>query len=411
MLRYRLAIASVAVTSAILACSSVAPTQAVVTVPTIVAQTMQALGSPVLTAAPSATLAPLGTPTAANLLPHSLYFLNKDAGGLTQIFRMEADGRTTRQVTFEPAPVDLYDVSPRDGSLAYISNNQLFLVDATGAGRRTLVDGGPIGSDNDRWTKSVGSPVWSPDGGTLAFSHDGLSFYNLATGAVSQALQNQIDTSSGFPMPRELYAPISYSADGSRLAISIAFFEAGAFAVYYPANNTIVRLKRLDGNLVCCRLDWVPDGTGIYLTSPSLGITDSGLFFADATTGIVTVLLPGAAPNDTYNFAEAVQVGRDGKIYFFFNNLPSIPVSGHTPLVLVRSDSDGLAGRTQLQPDVFPAINEVLWAPDASLALIATTDPNSKPVLYAGGQGQIVYTDGRPPVTIAPFVQSMHWGP
>lgn len=395
---------------AMLACASPFTTQAAVTVPTIVAQTMQALGSPIPPPVPSATPASLGTPTASQLLPHSLYYLDKDAGGLMQIFRMESDGKRTRQITFEPAAVDSFDVSARDGSLAYVSNNQLYLVDSFGAGRKTLVEGGPV-DDNYRFVNSVGSPVWSPDGSTIAFSHNGLDFYNVATGAITQVLQNQIDNSSGFPMPRELYAPLSYSPDGTRLVVNITFFEAGTLAIYYPANNALLRMKRADGGIICCRVDWIPDGTGLYLSNPTLGMVDSGLYFVDASTGGVSTLLPGSAPDNTYNFADAVQVGRDGKIYFFFNNLPTIPVTGHTPLFLVRSDSDGRTNRTRLLPDAFPAFNEVLWAPQAELAVLAVIDPNAKPELLAGGQAEIVYPDGRPPLTLAPFVQSMHWGP
>ena len=407
---YKLVAAALILGLAILACASPLATQTVSSIPTIVAQTMQALGSPAPAAAPSDTPAPPVTPAAANPLPASVYFLNKDSGGLMQIFRMEADARTTRQITFEPATVDAYDVSPQNGSLAYISNNQLFLVDATGAGRRTLVDGGPIDEGN-RWTNGVGSPLWSPGGAMIAFSHNGLNFYSLATGAVSQVLQNQIDSSAGFPMPRELYAPVSFSPDGTRLVVNISFLEGGTYGLYYLSNNALLRMKRADGGMVCCRVDWVPDGTGLYLSSPTLGFVESGLFFADASTANVSTLLPGAASNDTYNFADSVQVGPDGKIYFFFNNLPSIPVSGHTPLILVRSDSDGVTGRKQLLPENFPAINEILWAPDASLAILATVDPSAKPEIDQGGQAQIVYLDGRPSVTIAPFVQSLHWGP
>lgn len=406
----RLTAAGLILALAALACASALPTQPVSSVPTIVALTMQALGSTVPSPAATATPAPLDTPTAANLLPHSLYYLDQDPNGRMQVFRLEADGRSTRQITFEPAPVDQYDVSPSDGSLAYVSNNQLFWVDATGAGRRTLVDGGPI-DDSNRFTNQVGTPVWSPDGSTLAFSHGGLNFYALSTGTITQVLQNQLDTSAGFPMPRELYAPQSFSPDGTRLVVNISFFEGGTYAIYFLSNNALVRMKRADGGVVCCRIDWVPDGGGLYLSNPNMGMVDSGLFFADVVTGTVTTLLPGAASNDTYNFADAVQVGPDGKIYFFFNNMPSIPTGGHTPLFLVRSDSDGLTGRTQLYPDGFPAINEVLWSSDASLAVIATVDPNAKPQLDAGGQAEVVYTDGRPPVTIAPFVESMHWGP
>ncbi len=162
-----------------------------------------------------------------------MYFLNNDSAGLLQVYRLERDGHAVHQITFEPASVDSYDISPKDGSLVYASNNQLLLVDVNGAGRRLLLDGGPL-DDNNRFTNGVGMPVWSPDGQTIAFNHGGLNFYSVSTGAVTQVLQNQIDTSSGFPVVHELYAPLKYAPDGSKLLISIGFYESGHGWDLYP---------------------------------------------------------------------------------------------------------------------------------------------------------------------------------
>ncbi len=392
--------------AAMLACASPIATPQVDQAASAVAQTLEALASSAPVPSPPATKTP--APTAVtDLLPHSLYFLNNDSGGHVQIFRIERDGKTLNQITFEPANVDTYDVSPKDGSIAYSTNNQLFLADAGGAGRRLLVDGGPV-DDNSRFTNSAGVPVWSPDGQTIAFSHGGLNFYTLSTGAINKVLENQIDNSAGFPIVHELYAPNRYSPDGSRLLINIGFYESGTFGIYRPSDNTLVRFTRPDGGNVCCHVYWVPDGTGLYVTSPTLGMFDSGLFYVDASSGAVTTLLPGGAPDGTYNFADAAQVGPDGQLYFFFNNLPVIPDSGHTPLYLVRSGSNGVTGRTQLKPDVFQNMNEVLWAPDASLAIVAFAPIQD---VYAGGQAEIVYPDARPNVVLVPFAQEMHWGP
>lgn len=406
--RFRIFLAVLVLAAAILACASpIAPQP--INVATGVAQTMQALASaqpatPFASPAATHTLAPTATP---NLLPHSLYFLNNDNAGLLQVFRIESDGKTIRQITFEPAAVDTYDVSPKDGSIAYSSNNQLLLVDAGGAGRRMLVDGGPV-DDNNRFTNGVGTPVWSPDGSAIAFSHGGLNFYVLSTGAVNKVLENQIDNSAGFPVVRELYAPSKYSPDGGKLLINIGFYEGGTFGIYSIASNTLVRFNRAEGGTVCCNAYWVPDGSGLYAASPVIGIIDSGLWYIDASSGNVTTLLPGAAPDGTYNFADAPQVGRDGQLYFFFNNLPQIPASGHTPLYMVHSNSDGLTGRAQLRPDVLDNINEILWAPDLSFAVVAFAPT---PDVYQGGQAEVVYTDGRPNVVLIPFAEQMHWGP
>ena len=363
--------------------------------------------APQATASPSAATPSATSPTSSNPLPHSLYFLNNDTGGLLQIYRLERDGHTVHQITFEPAAVETYDISPKDGSVVYASNNQMLLVDANGAGRRLLLDGGPL-DDNNRYTNGVGMPIWSPDGQTIAFNHGGLNFYSVSTGAVNRVLENQIDTSSGFAVVRQLYAPVRYSPDGSKLLVSIGFYEGGTYAIYVPSNNTLLPFKRSDGANVCCQADWVPDGSGLYASSSTIGMIDSGLWYLNPSDGSVATLLVGSAPDGTYNFAAAPQVGTDGKLYFFFNNLPAIPSNGHTPLVLVRSGSDGVTGREQLKTDVFNNTNEILWAPDASLAIV-TFAPTQD--VYQGGQAEVVFPDTRPNILLVPFAEQLHWGP
>ena len=405
MRRLGLVATPLALAAAILACASPLAPNTLVPAETGVALTLQAMAA-AATPAPSDTPAP--SPTAVpDVLPHDLYFINRDSGGLWQVFRIDADGQTLHQITFEPLSVDAYDVSPTDGSIAYITNNQLYLADAAGAGRRMLIDGGPV-DENNRWTNSVGSPVWSPEGQTLAYSHGGLSFLDPGTGAVNRVLQNQIDTSPGFPLVKEIYAPRAYSADGSKLLVDIGYYEGGTYGIYLPANNALVRFQRADGGIVCCDVNWIPDGSGVYITSPSLGMVESGLYYADAATGNVTALLPGALPDGTYNFAYAAQVGTDNRLYFFFNNLPQIPVESHTPLYLVRSGPDGVTDRTQLLPDAFPNINEILWAPDASLAILVIT-PN--PDASSGGEARAVYPDGRPSIILTSFARDLRWSP
>src|SRR4030095_5296354 len=107
------------------------------------------------------------TPT-DGLLTHTFYFLGTDAAGLTQVFRLEKDGKTMQQVTSEPANVGNYGVSPVDGSVAYIRNNQLLLLNADGSDRRLVVDGGKL-DENNPFLNVITNPVFSPNGQTLAY--------------------------------------------------------------------------------------------------------------------------------------------------------------------------------------------------------------------------------------------------
>ncbi len=410
MFRIKLLIPAVIIAAIVQACASPTGTQAP-SQPATTAATRTVEGTPSPFPPPSASPVAASPPSPSavpTLLPHSLYFLNRDSAGVLQVFRLEADGQTVRQVTSESAEVNTFDVSRQDGSVAYTSNNQLLLADANGAGRRILLDGGPI-TDANRLTNSVGLPVWSPDGQTLAFTYGGLNFYAMSSGTTTKVLENKIDTSQGFPIVGELYSPNGYSPDGSKLLVNIGLNEGGTFGIYDPSTNGLVRFTNSSGGLVCCRVDWTPDGSRLYVSNQFLGMFESGLFSVDSATGVVSTLLPGAASDNTFNFAYAAQVGQDGKLNFFFNNLTAVPNPGSTPLYLVRSDPDGVGNRTNLQPNTFDNITEVLWAPDASLAIVATLPPDA--IKDAGGQVEIIYPDGRQSIALPSFAQQMRWGP
>ena len=392
---------------ALLACNSPLAVATLQPPATGVALTLEVIASATAASLSGTDAAASSTPSAPNLLPHDLYFLDQDRTAHSQIFRLEPDGESVHQITFEPSSVDAYDVSAADGRIAYTSDNELFLVASDGSGRQMLLDGGPV-DENNRWSNSVGAPTWSHDGKTLAYSYGGLNLLTFEDGKARRILDNEIDTSPGFPIVHEVYSPDSFSPDGSRLLVNIAFYEGGTYGIYNIADRSLVRLGRADGGTICCHATWIPDGTGLYFASPSLGMIESGLFYADAFSGQVSTLLPSQGADGSYNFADAAQPGPDGKLYFFFNSLPDIPASGHTPLFLVRSASDGITGRARLLPDAFMGVNEILWSQDVGLAvLVIAPDANT----YTGGRAEIVYPDGRPAVRLVPSAQNLRWGP
>ncbi len=143
MFRLKILSAVIVLALAVLACATPFAGPQLNSAGTAVSQTLAAIQASTPLASPVAaqpTQAPAAT-SAPDLLSHPLYFLNNDKGGLVQIFRLAVDGKTVQQITFEPANVDSFDVSPLDGSIAYGSNNQLLLVDANGAGRRAADPG------------------------------------------------------------------------------------------------------------------------------------------------------------------------------------------------------------------------------------------------------------------------------
>jgi len=370
---------------------------------TIVASTMQAL-TPITT---ESTPEPTAT---AGLLPHSFYYLGTDNAGLTQVFRVERDGSTIHQATFEPTDVDSYGVSSVDGRVAYVSNNQMLLINADGSGRRVLVDGGAV-DENNPFLSRIDHPVFSPNGETIAYGHQGLSFYAIGTSITNRVIKNDIkEIGDGLFIPQEMYYPEKYSPDGTKLLITLGYYEGASSAIYYPASNSLVRLNGDYNGLICCGdQEWSADGSVFYTAYPFSGMFSSGMWRVDAVTGAVSTLLPGDADDGTFNVPDAPFLAPDGQLYYFFTKLPiSNGFVNSPPLQLVRSAPDGVTGREILRPDTFESMNEVLWAPDASFVIVALAPT---PDTYYGGRAEVIYLDGRPSIVLTPFAQEMKWGP
>jgi hypothetical protein len=375
-------------------------------VETLVAMTFQALAPET---ASMSTPAPGSSPS---LLPHPLYFLSNDSQAISQIYRLERDGKTKLQLTAESSNVWDFDVSLADGSIAYEVNNQLILISADGSNRRVLAEGVPSPD-----ARGFYSPVFSPDGGTLAFAHKGLNLYSMSTGASSLVIADQMnDIGDGTMLPVETYAPESYSPDGTKLLLALGHWElAPSHAVYYPNANTLIRYAEVTDTIYCCSFHggpvWAADSASFYgIASVHDTAYKSGeLWKVDAASGAVNRMF--RAENGNMYLPEKPYLAPDGQLYFFlgtYNNesgLFDAPV-----LEMVRSAPDGVTNRTVLRDENFVLMNEVLWAPDASFAIVATAP--ARDWNQGGGVLALYYTDKQKgTMPLVPFGQQMKWGP
>ena len=381
-------------------------------VETIVAQTMDALTASAAqtNSTPAATNAPPNQADAQGLLPRTLYFLGNDNAGIAQVYRLETDGATIKQITFEPVAVTSYDVSLVDGSVAYVSNNQMVWINADGSNRRALTEAVPL-DPNVAFQTRIMNPVFSPNGQTIAYGFQGLNFYSVTTGQSNRVLEDQIDNSNGFAIPREMYWPEQYSPDGSKLVITLGYYEGASAAVYYPNGNALVRLRGDEDATICCgEAQWSFDSSALYAASPTMGMFNAGLWRVDASNGSVTTLLAGTFETNPADLANEPFLAPDGQLYFFYASVPNTgDIITRAPLQLVRSAPDGVTNRSVLRPESFAAMNEALWAPDASFVIVANA---AIPEIYQGGAAGLYYTDGQKAmIPLAPFVMEMKWGP
>jgi Tol biopolymer transport system component len=322
-------------------------------------------------------------PSDAVPLPSTLYFIS-DQSGSNQIWRMETDGTTLIQITNEPGDVAGYDVSPTDGSLVYVSRNQLFLTDRDGADRRMIVD---FGSGRG------GTPVWSADGARLAYSFNGIQLYEPDTGQDWLLTANQTGGSAGSVA---VYSPVAWSPDGTQLLVTIGYYEGAELGIISTADGSILARGPLTGMSA-----WRIDSQAVYLASASYAMMvgmDPGLQLLSAAGG-ASALLPDAFV--WWPFQQP-----DGSLDYFVSRPADRNVTEYL-VQMVQSEADG-SGEARLRDplllldtrDTFTAV----WSAngEAVAARIVRPAAGAREVL-------MIPAEDAPPMFLMRDAGQFHW--
>ncbi len=368
---------------------------------------------PTVATATPAAVQPTATPT-PGVLPAPLYYLNSVD---SQIWRIERDGVTKTQITRESAPVAGFDVSPVEGALAYVVDNDLVRADANGQNRAVLVETEPFDPNAEGGiNRALTSVLWSPDGRWIAYGLNGVNMIPAAGGAPSILKQSSPYPDLNTNPSREslastrFYRPSAWSPDGSRVLAWAAMFMEGSEYVVIPVDGS--PLVTLQGQS-CCQAVWSADGASVYVAQDSLGMFQPGLWRVSASTGEATPLV--AAPEGELP-AELALIGfvweaGDGQLYSFRGVQPTNVDTVGLPqlLTMTRSAADGVTSAAPLRADGH-IIREAVWAGDASGAVIV--DATTQPAGQYSPAGSLLWlrVDGRPAIDLTAQGSVLHWG-
>jgi Tol biopolymer transport system component len=352
------------------------------------------------TSAPAAD--PTTTPGVDRLLPHLLYFLSRRSGS-QQVWRLETDGVTQRQITTESSDVLAFDVSAADGSVAFVADNQLYMTLGDGADRRLLVDNAAADPQaaGFYYNQRLSDPLFSPDGRFLAYAYNGVWILELSSFQAVQFLENE---RSGTEGSDRFYSPLLWAPDGQRLLLTVGSSQGSTLAFLYPGAEPLFVEVEDESGQVCCHAAWAPDSSAVVVASPYFGLIEPGAWRYEAQTGVSTRLLD-AREEGLFHFAGWPLYLPDGSLTYFYASSADAP-EGDVPLYMVTGGLEG-DQRTQLRPDAFSKLVEVLWAEDGSLALVVQVRPDGGPA----GSVLLAASDGRQLELLLDEARMLRWGP
>jgi Tol biopolymer transport system component len=205
-------------------------------------------------------------------------------GGDSELYRIGADGSSTRDISRAPNAQDLDPAwSPNGALIAYARKAtgaqlppDIWVMFSDGAGRTRLTDD----SVPER------QPAWSPDGSHIAYARAGGNFGGYHIWAMNAGGTFQHEVTS--PWAKASDTDPAWSPDGTRIAFVRS--KPGAFPELYVVNADGSGLQRLTMNdWIEGHPTWSPDGTRIAFDRCCLD-GQSDLYTIDVATRIETNL-------------------------------------------------------------------------------------------------------------------------
>jgi TolB protein len=201
------------------------------------------------------------------VLPHDVIAFERDVGGRSQIFTMEADGQGITRRTFDPSVSATHpSFSPDGRQIAFTRTGPsrgVFVIDADGSGLHPLT----------RADSNDDSPSWSPDGKLISVSYMGTIGVRPPEGGLYRAIV--IGTVSDFQ------GTVSWSPDSRRMVFASSYtLPRGDTAIFIAGTDRQNDVRMLPGTEGGTAAAWSPDGKTIAITG-RIGGGTSDLYLID----------------------------------------------------------------------------------------------------------------------------------
>ena len=324
-------------------------------VATAVATMMSGLATDTPLPEPTAT----PTPEPSTLLPRDLYYLNLDSNKNQQIYRLNRDGTSITQITFEQSRVQNYDISPVDGTIVYSTQGSLITVNKDGENRQILLQ-----------DPEINFPLlWSSDGNTIIYlsGRNMVVAYSLATGNSEVLLSGDDD---------ETVSPVSISPDDRKLIIRKYVDPmglGGTLNMYDLASRSITQIGEEGNDVPSPCYDsknvWNTLDTLFCYKHVRVGGRWLGLWRVNVIDGSIETLISSESRPPCSPVAAPHQNG-NGNLYYLYGENDD---SSYPSLSLVRSETDGITNRVTLRPESFNVLNAI-WTPNFSAIVIVQHD-------------------------------------